>query len=134
MITTFKQGYNYGKGKEKELFNKINLYFNDNIIRQKEKYAKYDYKGESVYYELKSRLVNKDRYEDTIIRINKTPTEDEKAIFIFNYTDGTYYIEYDKEKFQNYKVELFQRKQLSDHYDAPKLHYFIPVKDLTEII
>ena len=52
-----------------------------------------------------------------------------KNIFVFNFTDGIYYIEWNKNIFANYETKMVLYKRLNR--DDYKLHYLIPIEDLT---
>lgn len=134
VLKSFKEELAFGRRNEDIILDTIRDYFKDDIKKQEGEYEKYDYKGKIKYYELKSRTNAKDTFPDTLITKHKIPTEGEEAIFIFKFTDGLYYIEYEKEKFKNYNIKMFQRRSRYDKYDPPKPHVYIPITDLTEII
>lgn len=120
-----------GLSKEDELENKLKEYFKDNLIKSN-RYDKYDWKGEKYYYELKSRENTYLKYPTTLIAQNKI--FDSNHRFIFNFTDGTYYIEYDKELFENFEVKDFVRNRRLNKIDYPTKYIYIPIKYLKKIL
>jgi hypothetical protein len=49
------------------------------------------------------------------------------SILLFKYTDGLYYIEYNKEQFDKYELKKFTK------YTELKDYIYIPIKDLIKI-
>ena len=125
----FEESYKYGKAKEEIILPVLKEYFSREIINTTEKYAKYDYYDDSYKYELKSRTNKKNTYPDTMITFNKC-TDEFPLILLFNYTDCLCYIEYNKDKFKNYKKKLFSRANI---ITDEKEHVYIPIEDLTVI-
>jgi len=126
--------YQYGKNQELNLFDKINTYFNDNLIKSVNKYEKYDFKGDLYIYELKSRNCLLNTFDTTIIPYSKLiKNKEDKQIFIFNFQDGLYYIKYNKTQFSKYDLNYFKRRERVDFNDINQLYYFIPVIDLIKI-
>jgi len=121
----------FGKEQEEKYFETIKTFFNDNI-KTTSKYCRYDFEGETARYELKSRNVRYSHFETTLIPYDKIK-DDKKLIFLFNFTDGLYYIEYNKEKFKSFKLDYFKRITRSDFNDKCKLYYFIPIEQLNKI-
>ena len=125
----FEESYKYGKAKEEIILPVLKEYFSREIINTTEKYAKYDYYDDSYKYELKSRTNKKNTYPDTMITFNKC-TDEFPLILLFNDTDCLCYIEYNKDKFKNYKKKLFSRANI---ITDEKEHVYIPIEDLTVI-
>jgi hypothetical protein len=134
---TFREDYKSGTAKEDELLDILKAFFKDDIVKDKNKYAILDYKGEH-YYEMKSRNVKATAYPDTIITkkkidyYNKLNT-DKHLYLIFPFTDCIKYIQYNKEVFDNFKCEEFVRHQRGDFNDKKQLYYFIPINALLEV-
>lgn len=125
-----KRDLNFGKEKEKELLIVLQEYFKDDINIINEKYCSYDYKGIKNIYELKSRRCNYNKYQETLIAVDKIRPN---IIFIFSFIDGIYYIKYDELQFNNYKTEMFKRYDRG-YIDKKKLYLYIPIIDLIKII
>lgn len=123
--------YQFGRDKENQILTSMENFFKDNIKQTKERYDTKDYLGEKFKYELKSRRNCYSAFSTTIIPIDKGTGEN--VVFLFNFTDGLYYINYDKEIFSNFKTGLFQRKDGGQN-NPNKLYYYIPIEKLIEII
>lgn len=133
-MKSFQNDYNFGIQEEQHVLTKIQKYFiNDNIQIINDKYSKYDFKGIKYYYELKSRTNTYTKFDTTLIPFDKI-NEKYNICFLFNFTDGLYYIYYDKDKFNKYGLMNFKRNQRVDFNDQEKLYYHIPIIDLIQII
>ena len=133
---TFDYDYCYGKQNEEEVLKIVNEYFEDDA-ETTSKFCKYDFKGKNIY-ELKSRNIKHDHMQTTIFPVDKLnlpkDLEYEKYILLFKFTDGLYFIEYDKKIFDKFGVNKFKRQQRADNKkDVEKLYYFIPVVLLKHI-
>jgi len=121
----------FGFKNEKDTIHIIRLYFQDNIQKMK-RYDKYDFMGESCYYELKSRRNKYLDYPTTLIPSDKID-DTKNIIFIFNFIDGLYYIKYNKEIFDTFEKKPFKRRQRIDYNDKEKDYYYIPIEALNYI-
>jgi hypothetical protein len=121
----------FGFKNEKDTIDIIRLYFQDNIQKMK-RYDKYDFMGECCYYELKSRRNKYRDYPTTLIPADKID-DTKNIIFIFNFTDGLYYIKYNKEIFDTFEKKPFKRHQRVGYNDKQKDYYFIPIEALNYI-
>jgi hypothetical protein len=130
-MRTFKDDYSFGVSEEDKILQKINDYFKDNIVKSKSSKSIYDYKGGANYYEVKSRKNTYDAYPTTLIGANKVFTNNQ--VFIFNFTDGIYYIKYDEDLFKTFDKKLFKRNTRSDYIDKESYYYFIPCNKLIKI-
>jgi len=128
----------YGMKTEETIVETFNRYFGTEFRNTKEiyntPYYKYDFENadKSICIELKSRRNRYDEYPTTIIPVSKVLTITGRYIFVFKFTDGTYYIDYNKEKFSKYSIRLIStyRKGI---VDAPKPHFCINITDLVKI-
>lgn len=127
----FKTDLEFGLKRENNVLEKIKKYFNDaTITKTTDKYCKYDFISSTCKYELKSRKNKYKTYKTTILPTHKII--DGKQIFLFNYFDGLYYIEYDKEVFDRFeKIEMTDYR--SGRCGQIALHYSIPIELLKEI-
>lgn len=124
--------YNFGKNEEVKVLSKIREHFGDENIKECiDQYSKFDFISDNYLYELKSRRNKYDQYPTTLIAIDKI-IKDKNMIFLFNFTDGLFYIKYDKELFDKYQKKYFRRTDRG--FDISKIYIFIPIEDLTEII
>jgi hypothetical protein len=121
----------FGLKRENNVLEKIKKYFNDTTItKTTDKYCKYDFISSLCKYELKSRKNKYKTYPTTIIPTHKVI--EGKLIFLFNFFDGLYYIEYDREIFDRFeKIEMTDYR--SGRQGQTANHYSIPIELLTEI-
>jgi hypothetical protein len=131
-MRTFKDDYSFGIQQEDKILPTISKYFNDNIIKSPSKTSRYDYIGTKNYYEVKSRKNNYDAFPTTLIGANKVFTDNQ--IFIFNFLDGIYYIQYDEKTFETFEKKPFVRRSRCGIVDKEQLYYFIPCGRLTKVV
>lgn len=123
--SNFQNRYNIGKQSEEEVLPIIRRFFKDNSIQPTTlKTDRYDYKGLIKNYELKTRTNKYNQYPTTMIGDDKCEVD---SVLLFKYTDGLYYIEYNKEQFNKYELKKFTK------YTIPKDYIYIPIKDLKKI-
>jgi len=127
----FKTDLEFGLMRENDVLEKIKIFFNDETIRKTtDKYCKFDFVSATCKYELKSRKNTYRAYPTTIIHCHKII--DGKQIFLFNFTDGLYYIEYDKKTFD--KFNIFEMTDYrAGRYGQTANHYSIPIELLKKI-
>lgn len=130
-MSSYKKDYLFGKEKEDEVLNLIKKRFNENIIKSSYRYEKYDYKDDNYYYELKSRNNKYSDYPTTLIEKAKIFTDN--IIFLFNFTDGLYYIRYSEKKFSKFECKEFCRHKRFDYNDKPRPYYYIPIEKLKKV-
>ena len=128
---SFKKDYSFGLGKENEILPIITTFFDRDIKKSKNNFDKYDFEDDKYKYELKSRNNEYNKYPTTIICNDKVITD--KLIFLFNFTDGLYYIKYSKSKFDNFEKKLFVRNKRQDYNDLEKMYIYIPIEKLKKI-
>lgn len=121
--------YIFGTKQEDVVLPKIQEFFKREINKSEDKFSKSDFFDDQFYYELKSRTNNYNKYPTTMITEDKI-RDDKNLILLFNFTDGLYYINYEKDRFSKYEKKMFSRAKLSSN---EKLHYYIPISDLQPI-
>lgn len=95
--------YNYGLEKEEEIIEQLNIFFNKKFKKGK-KYKRYDFKKDNIYIELKSRRIKINKYKTTFICKSKLLEAEKKYkkgktfYYVFNFIDGIYYINYNKNR------------------------------------
>jgi hypothetical protein len=136
-IRSLNNDLKYGELKEEETLDVIRQFWGDETVtstRAESKFCKYDFKSDyGRTWEVKSRRCDKHKYATTIIPVHKIRDTQEDQYFLFNFTDCSSFIRYDKDKFATYKqseIRCFRQGA----FPAPVLHYEIPVKDLTDIL
>ena len=123
--------YAYGKAKELDILPLIRAFFKRDIQQYPNQYDDFDFYDEETEYEVKSRTNTYSKYPTTMITQNKTQKITSKKVkLLFNFTDGLYYIEYDKEQFSKYQTKMFSRA--GEKWDE-KLHIYIPISDLKKV-
>jgi len=127
----FDWDYNFGREQEIVLLPRLNEFFKDDIKPTTDKYEKYDYEGKKYVYELKSRKCKMGQYPTTLLPADKV-IKTKKQIFLFNFTDGLYYIEYDEEVWKDIEVASFRRFRIGVN-DLEKPYYHIPTTLLKKI-
>jgi len=135
-MNLFKESLKYGKQKEVEVLPHIKEYFNSKSIKiPKNKYSTYDFIDDDneVIYELKSRTNKYNQYPTTMIQEDKILNTHYKQIFLFNYIDGLYYIEYDETLFNEFDKKKYSQYR-TDKVDVFKTYIYIPIDKLKQII
>ena len=131
-MTTLKKDYQDGKEDEIRVLPIITKYFNKDISLSSKKTDVYDFKDtEGTVYELKRRNNRHNSYPTTIIGINKI--QNNNCILLFDFSDGLYFIKYDKTLFDTFERNLFVRNKRLDYHDVEKEYLFIPIDKLTLI-
>ena len=131
-VRTFKEDYALGKQGEKKALPYIKDYFNSNIEEILDDYSKHDYADNNFKYELKTRTCKYTAFPTTLMPVDKAV--DDKTIFLFQFTDGLYWIRYNADEFKNFETKQFVRHQRADYNDKEKDYFFIPIDKLTKII
>ena len=122
----------FGKLKENEIKEILEQYFNT-TLQQTSKYGLIDFYNDDLYIELKSRRNTYSKFNTTIIGSNKidyVKTLNKKSLFVFNFIDGLYYIEYSP-LFDSF--DLCEEYILRDGKKELKTNYHIPIECLKRI-
>jgi hypothetical protein len=123
----------FGLPKEDPVIKTLSEYFNEEVKKAEYKYSPYDASSETTKYEIKSRRNRYSQYPTTIIPVDKTERiVGGRLVFVFNFTDGLYYIEYTKEQFAKYEIKDVEAVRKGG-VRTLKPHFFISIKDLTRI-
>jgi len=120
----------FGLPQEWTVISKLSVHFEEPIEPEKNKYSKWDASSPTTKYEIKSRRNPYKQYPTTIIPVDKTEVQG-RLVFVFNFTNGLYYIVYEKEKFSQYEIKDIPAFRTGGRTLKP--HYMIPIEDLTEI-
>ena len=125
----------YGLNKEPIVISSLSKYFNEEITKTDDKFCPYDAKSETTKYEIKSRRCKHNTFTTTIIPVHKSKAiaeENDRLVFVFNFTDGLYYIEFNQLNFNSYKISpytIYRKGCIPKPID----HYHIPIEDLIKI-
>lgn len=124
----------FGLPREDAVITRLSDYFNERINRAEYQFSPFDASSETTKYEIKSRRNKYKAYPTTIIPVDKCERiKGDRLVFVFNFTDGLYYIVYNKETFAKYNIQEVEAVR-SRGVRTLKPHYFIPIDDLTQII
>ena len=138
-VRSVKEDKAYGDKSEIEKKSIIEKFFNVQLVKDEDPYATFDFftPTQDTFMELKSRIdVHSAQYPTTIISAHKVNNikEGAKYIFIWAYTDGIFYLEYDKALWDTFECKPFKRYDRIDRRETPKPHYFVPREHLKPII
>jgi hypothetical protein len=130
---SFRADYQFGITCQSKLLSTFDTYFKDNLKETTGKYDPFDYEGDTASYELKSRNNTYRKYPTTCIGTDKiNPTHPKTQVYLFHFTDGNYFIKYNKSLFDTFETKLFRRYRPSVN-DKEKLYTYIPIECLTHI-
>lgn len=132
---TVQDDLTFGYANETQILNKLNSTFFDTFRNTKELYGEfcnYDFEGlTGNKIEMKSRRNKYRDFPTTIIPVHKCINQNSPNIFVFQFTDGIYYIAYDENKFNDYEMKTIVSNRADKN--ESKLHYFIPIDDLIQM-
>jgi vesicle coat complex subunit len=135
-IKLYKLAYEYGKQNEDNVLPLIKEHFNsDSIEPTTEKYDRFDYidNKNKIYYELYTRTNSYNTYPTTLLYSKKIIKDTNyKQIFLYNFTDGLYYIEYNKQIFNKFEKTLIKQNR-TDMKDPVKNIILVPINLLNLI-
>ena len=126
----------FGLPKEDPVIDKLRKHFEEEITKSVYQYCPHDGFNKTTEYEIKSRRNRYNQYPTTIIPVSKIRNmKRDRLVFVFNFTDGLYYIEYDKEIFGKYEIKMVEavRKRSGVVGKTLEPHFFIPICDLIHI-
>ena len=135
-IRCFKNDLEFGLMKEGEIMETLKEYF-DNDIQKTEPFCVYDAHSpkNQTRYEIKSRRCKYNAYPTTIIPYNKKngAIDGKRLLFVFSYTDGLYYIEFNENVFDSFETKniTYYRHGITV---KPVKHYCIPCEMLSRIV
>lgn len=136
-MPTFKSDYAYGTQNEQVAKNKLDVFFNTQLIHRGGN-STFDYdNGNNIFVELKSRRIKHDQYDTAIIGANKVDSAIKNPQntywFCYLYQDGLYGVKFDAEQFSKYERRMYSRGSRDDKNDRPQLCYFIPTSHLSPV-
>jgi hypothetical protein len=100
--------HEFGFSEEARLEETIATYFNTKLTKMS-RFHKFDFMTEdNVMIELKSRRFKHDKYPTTMVGLDKFKylKPQQTALFIFNFTDGIYYYEYNQNSILAFEIRL----------------------------
>ena len=130
-LTILQNDLAWGIPQEPTVITCLASHFQEDIKKETSQYSKWDASSPTTKYEIKSRRNQYNQYPTTIIPVDKTEVEG-RLVFVFNFTDGLYYIVYEKKKFEKYEIRDIPAFRAGGKKTL-KPHYMIDIEDLTEI-
>ena len=133
---SLKSDIEFGNKAEIEVIKLLRVHFGENIIKNTYRFATYDAKCKetNTHYEIKARRCAMNSYPTTIIPCSKIAKKEEKdnLIFVFLFTDGLYYIKYDRKVFDTFVTDdiTYYRKGIQA---KPVKHMYIPIELLVKV-
>jgi hypothetical protein len=131
---SFKDDYAVGISIESKLKSMLETKFGK--LTKTGRYDKLDYEGEGCFVEIKSRTNRYSQYPTTMIQQSKfdyARLQTKPVYFVFAFTDGIYYIQYNSELFDTFESGDFQRPGRIDKTDMRQVYVYIPITSLTRI-
>jgi len=126
-----------GLANEDRQFGLIERLVGCGLAKDENRFASFDYHNhdKTKFAELKTRRIRHNQYPTTLISADKIAhIEDGKEYyFIWSYTDGLYYLKYDKEVWKNFECKMYRRFDRSDRREFPKPHIFVPCELLVKV-
>lgn len=128
-MVNIEKDYIYGEEQQKKLKSILEAKFG--TLKEMDRWSKHDFKNQHFNIEIKSRKNTYSAYPTTLITCNKIVEEPNKRLyFIFNFTDGVYYIRYKKALFDTFEKKMFSR--INQAYDE-KEYLYIPIQYLKNL-
>jgi hypothetical protein len=130
-MRTFYEDYTAGTNSESEIMSALEEAF-DTKLTKTSKFHRMDFEGDSCWIEVKTRFgVASTTYPTMLIpesKITFALTATKPVYFVFCLTDGIFYCQFDKAKFETYKQEGVCRYDRGEKVAVRHLH--IPCSDL----
>jgi len=134
-MRTFEEDYQFGTTSEEQTLSTIRT-IDPTIQRNQDRYSPFDYnnEGNTIFVELKTRNNAKNKYPTTMLPYSKVKIAEANInktyYFAFKFTDGIYYIQYNKNLFDTFEVKYMGRfdrgrAELNDYC-------LIPIQHLTQ--
>ena len=129
-----QEDLDFGLPAEEAVIDRLSKHFKESITAMPKGWG-YDAESKQARYEIKTRKgVGFDTYETQIIPHHKLrhKTRGKELTFVFNLTDGIYYINYEQEQFNKYEDEFIgaSRSENGVALWNRVLHIHIPKGDL----
>jgi hypothetical protein len=138
-MTTYLQDCKFGFENENNNIDILNKFFKTEFIKNT-RYSIVDFinKDNNILIEMKSRRIPHNKYETCIIGQNKidffNKNLNSECYIVYCYSDGLFYIKYDKELFNNFKNDNFKRTYNRFNKNEISSVKLIPYQKLTKII
>jgi len=130
---TFFSDHNDGKDAERASLPFLRQLSKSPLIHVADEKAPWDFESESVVMEHKNRFIDSGAYPDVMIKylkVERAMVSKRKVFFIFRYTDGLFYIKYDKALFATFRTDEKKIKDRVDYIEKVEKRIYIPRKFL----
>ena len=131
-MRTFKQDYNKGLQGENDIHSVLEDAFDTTLTKTVDPKHRMDFEGSNCWIEVKTRFgVSSKSYPTMLLPVSKIlfALEATKPVyFVFNLTDGVFYIKFDEELFKSYGLQNVCRWDRNETLAVRHIH--IPVSDL----
>ena len=131
MFSKYNKDYDYGVSNECCLLSTIQSLWGVDVERSTDKFAIIDFSSATHNIELKTRRNNYGKYPTTMIGKNKIDyllSSDKKAIVLFKFLDGLYYLEITKDNINEFGLAPGGRTDRGT--DERAMYYYIPTSML----
>tara|TARA_R110000868_G_scaffold102288_4_gene281732 strand:+ start:439 stop:921 length:483 start_codon:yes stop_codon:yes gene_type:complete len=126
---TFENDNKFGLSEEDLVLPILEEFFREKFIKSENEFCIYDSYNTDKQIEIKSRRNKYSDFSTTLIGVNKAINTNKAQLFIFNFSDSIYYIQYEEDKFKSW-IKPFQRDSRKDFEDKAKDYFYIPIEEL----
>ena len=128
-----KEDIEMGNKNESETIDIIDKTLETTLIKDEDKFSIFDWhnKDKTIFVELKSRRLYKDKYPTTMIGTNKIKFCNDTTksyYFFFKFFDGLYYIKYDKDLLSFYGSRVKKSKFHIDFCNIDIIFYISTIE------
>jgi hypothetical protein len=131
----YKDDRKFGRENEVNLKGRLSGFFKTEL-KELNRYNPFDFEGDNILIELKSRRGSLNQFETTIVGYNKIEHASRKnkdCYFVFNFPEGVYYWKYEKELIGG-EVRIGKCGRFDRGRAEVKDYAFIPVKLLNPLL
>ena len=127
----------YGEANEINIKNKLETFLGCGLFKSPDPFAVIDFSNVNgtTWAEVKRRRCNHNRYGTIIVGKNKVDflkAKGGRAIFVWTFDDGDYYIDFNEEQFATFDVAEFQRTDRQG--DVASMVYHVPTDLLQRML
>jgi len=128
----------FGKKNEETTLSILNKVFNKKMVFNGEyKVLDWSNTSKNIWAELKSRRISSSDYSTAIVGLNKVNSctdPNHKYYFFFKYTDGLFYIKYNKTLFDSFDRNMeYKRSDNTDYARNASAIVYIPIQLLKPV-
>lgn len=132
-MRSFAKDYDFGMKGEEDIKEKLETFFQAPVTKTHPTHPA-DFLCNNKYIEVKTRTNRYKSFPTTLLPLSKiTFAQSNPTTFVFVFTDGAYYIHYEKELFDTFEVKPFQRFKRTDYHDKLTDYIHIPIEHLKRL-